>query len=170
MRRTSGSFYTVSTETLGDELKIVTFSGELDMTSAMVLEQRLADLVNDSARRAVLDIRAVSFIDSTAIAVVLRAAGRLRQAQRRLVVVCEHPHVLKVLRITGVDAVCPIYSSREEMLVRTGRANAAATSSASANLDVLPPRPVGPAMRPPGGAELNPSAAAPMRAQDGFRS
>ena len=50
-----------------------------------------------------VDLRGVSFLDSTGLAVLLRQDQRARAAARHLVVVKGPPHVQKPFEITGMS-------------------------------------------------------------------
>lgn len=127
--------YTYSEET-GDDVAVLALTGELDCTATAMLDERLLALAEQPSRRLVLDIRAVTFIDSTAIAAVMRAAGRLAAQNRRLTVICEHPNVLRVLEIVGLDRSCPLHRSREE----TGLPDRVVSGASWSDRDVVPRR------------------------------
>jgi anti-sigma B factor antagonist len=77
--------------------------GDLDLVTAPSLRaalQRAFDVADDAVR---LDLRAVTFLDSTALAVLVEA---WREAQTRVVAFCvagAAPNVRRVLDITGLD-------------------------------------------------------------------
>src|SRR5207302_9285393 len=55
-------------------------AGELDVNTAPELREQLARLVNEGVRHIVVDLAQVSFVDSTALSVLVSALKRLRQA------------------------------------------------------------------------------------------
>ncbi len=75
--------------------------GEVDMATASQLRALLDELVDAGVTRIVLDCRALEFLDSSGIGVVVAARKRLG-ADGELVVDSAPPHVRKVLEITGV--------------------------------------------------------------------
>jgi anti-sigma B factor antagonist len=67
----------------------------------------------------VLDLCEVTFIDSTAIGVLVGAAARLQESGGGSVAaVCpdHNERVLRIFDIAGVDSVITLYPSREEAL------------------------------------------------------
>ena len=74
-------------------------SGELDIATA----SRLAHTLHESwlqARRVVLDLHDVSFIDSSGVHAIVEASVRAREDHRQLVLVRVPPHVLRVFTLT----------------------------------------------------------------------
>jgi anti-anti-sigma factor len=58
--------------------------GELDIRSARELQATLSEAVGDRTRELAIDLRKVSFIDSTALGALVRAAEQLRNQGRVL--------------------------------------------------------------------------------------
>lgn len=61
--------------------------GELDLHSARELAATLSEAVGDVTRGLVIDLRRVTFMDSTALGALIRAAEQLRNQGRKLAVV-----------------------------------------------------------------------------------
>ena len=61
-----------------DDVIVGALSGEVDLSNAAELERATADAVPNSARGLVLDLSAVSYIDSSGVRLVLSLAGSLR--------------------------------------------------------------------------------------------
>jgi anti-sigma B factor antagonist len=72
--RTMGSLR-LNSRTDGDRHTIA-LSGELDIASAPILEQALADACSAGAREVVLDMSGLEFMDSTGLRAVLRGKAR----------------------------------------------------------------------------------------------
>ncbi len=81
----------------------VLLTGELDISSAAGVENRLLELERQEPSRLILDLRGVSFIDSTGLSMLINADGRARKAGRRLTVVAGDGVPRKVLRTVGLD-------------------------------------------------------------------
>ncbi len=99
-----------------DVLVLVT-GGELDYAASPQLSERLADHVNAGAKRLMVDLSKVSFIDSTAIGVLVGAAMSMQErGGGSLAAICaeENKRVLRIFEIAGVDSVIALYHSREE--------------------------------------------------------
>ena len=87
--------------------------GELDLHDAPALEQALREAEASGARRALLDLTAVPFVDSTILGVIVGAAQRLV-----LVLAVEDVRVLRVFQITGLDRKLRVERSRAEAVAR----------------------------------------------------
>ena len=92
---------TVSTE---DGVRVVAVSGELDLDTIGELNDALsAD--GGVLATTVVDLRGLTFIDSSGVSGVLAAARRSRDAGGRLVCVPGPPSIRRVFELTGVDTV-----------------------------------------------------------------
>ncbi|MCA1689848.1 MAG: STAS domain-containing protein [Actinobacteria bacterium] len=69
---------------IADGVLRVTAAGELDLSTAPVLDTALAEAEATGAPTILLDIEAVSFIDSTGLRTLLAAQARSRQNGNRL--------------------------------------------------------------------------------------
>jgi anti-sigma B factor antagonist len=87
---------------------VVTAAGELDINTAPELREQLARLVNEGARQIVVDLTKVSFVDSTALSVLVSALKRLRQAGGDLELASPNPSVRRVFEITGLTRLFTI--------------------------------------------------------------
>ena len=77
-------------------------AGELDLAAVLELEQMLRDAVI-RARLLVLDLRGLSFIDSSGVHVIVDACVRAERAPCRVVVIQGSPQVQRVFELTGLD-------------------------------------------------------------------
>src|SRR5205823_2770407 len=59
---------------------VVAATGELDVTTAPELRERLTALIGAGSTTILLDLAGVTFVDSTALSVLVAALKRLRQA------------------------------------------------------------------------------------------
>lgn len=82
---------------------VLSVQGDVDLATAPELEVALERALEGAARRLVVDLRGVSFLDSTGLAVLLRQDQRARDAARHLVVVKGPPQVQKPFEITGMS-------------------------------------------------------------------
>jgi anti-anti-sigma factor len=81
---------------------IVAANGDLDLSTARDLERSLVD-VQTAGRDVVLDLRGVSFMDSSGLRVILAADARARAAGARFVLVQGSPAVQRVFELTLLD-------------------------------------------------------------------
>ena len=81
----------------------VELSGELDISSAAGVESRLVELEKREPARLLLDLRRVSFIDSTGLSMIINADGRAKKAGRRLTIVSGDGVPRRILRTVGLE-------------------------------------------------------------------
>jgi len=89
------------------ELHTISLNGEMDLANAGDVEQELIRVEGTDARRILVDLSGLTFIDSTGIKLLLLADARSRGDSRRLVLRRPPDGVRRVLRITGVDDLLP---------------------------------------------------------------
>lgn len=93
----------------------VQIEGELDLAVA----DRLDEVLNAAASECdhvLVDLANCSFIDSSGIAVILRAHNRMEQDGGRLAVCAPTDQVLRVLSMTGLTANGLVFESAEEAM------------------------------------------------------
>ena len=83
---------------------LVALRGELDVSTAPKVEQALQQLEGNGASVIVIDLRGLTFLDSSGLRLILEADGRARREDRRLLVVPGPPEVQRVFRVTLTDA------------------------------------------------------------------
>lgn len=90
---------------------VVTVLGEVDMASAPLLWRCLADAIPEASQRLVIDLSGTTFIDSTGMAVFVRAQQQLRQRGAELILRTPQASARQVLSVTGLDTVITIQDS-----------------------------------------------------------
>lgn len=99
----------------GDDVAWVRLAGELDIATSPRLERTLS-VAQRQARLVVVDLRQVSFADSSAVHALADADTRGRRQCRRLVILRGPPHVDRIFALSGLcdaleivdlDAVAP---------------------------------------------------------------
>lgn len=93
---------------------LVVVTGELDLSTAPRFKDDLLALVDAGTDAVIADLTGVTFIDSTALGVLIGAVRRLRERDGRLVLVASSRPVLRALTLTGLDRVFTICPTREE--------------------------------------------------------
>jgi anti-anti-sigma factor len=86
----------------GPGVSSVTLSGELDMATAPQLEDALSEAARGSVV-VILDLRKLTFMDSSGLHAILSARARLEEANCRLVLVPGGRQVQLMFEITGVE-------------------------------------------------------------------
>jgi anti-anti-sigma factor len=114
---------------------IVVVSGELDCAATPQLRACILSHVVAGRRHLLVDLSAVTFIDSTAIGALVSAAANLPHAGGgSLVVVCarENVRLLRIFDIVGVASTIGLYHSREQAHAALAAARASDARMASA--------------------------------------
>ena len=106
---------------LDDGVRVVAVRGELDLSTAVDLEQPLEDAISSGDASVLIDLSECEFIDSTGIALIVRAWQRLDKAadgdgNGRVVLCSANEQVRRVLEITGLELSIPIHSTKDEAL------------------------------------------------------
>jgi anti-anti-sigma factor len=104
---------------LDDGVRVIAVRGELDLDTAPGLEAPLEEAIVAGDASILIDLAECEFIDSTGIALIVRAWQRLDhdgEGSGRLVVCARNEQVRRVLDITGIELSIPILESRDEAL------------------------------------------------------
>jgi anti-anti-sigma factor len=83
----------------------VTVAGELDLVSAALLAGRLEEAEKSRPEVIEVDLRGLTFLDSSGLAVLFAANRRARQAGRRLVLLKGHGPIDRVFALAQVEDV-----------------------------------------------------------------
>jgi anti-sigma B factor antagonist len=106
---------------LGD-VALVALSGELDLALCVKVAPELDAALDSPVRAIVIDLEAVSLVDSSGIALLLNAFRRLDQAGRNLAIACPMGSQRRAFELTALDRQLPMYETRPDALaaVRAG--------------------------------------------------
>jgi anti-sigma B factor antagonist len=78
------------------------------------LESIVDELVKSGSTRTILDLTGVNYVDSAGIGLIALAAGRLKEAGGRLVVVAPDGRVLEMLKMTQVNRIVTVCPTAQE--------------------------------------------------------
>ena len=95
-------------EAFGAGYSVVSVTGELDVATASDLRSHLAEAV-DRGGLVIADLLGVTFIDSTALGVLLESLKRADPAGADLRIVVAEPRILKIFDITGLTDLFSIF-------------------------------------------------------------
>jgi anti-sigma B factor antagonist len=108
--------FRVSSEQEGGRV-VILVEGELDMNTAPLLERELEAATQAPDAAVLLDLSRCEFIDSTGIALIVKAWQRV-EGEGRFALCGVGDQVKRVLDITGLESTIPSHASREEALSR----------------------------------------------------
>jgi len=89
----------------------VTLPAEIDTTNADQVRESLLGVVNQGAASLVADLSQTTFCDSTGVSALVRTFKRATASGGGMRLVVSSPAVHRVLSITGVDHLMPLYPS-----------------------------------------------------------
>jgi anti-anti-sigma factor len=98
------------------ELTLVSVSGELDLHTAGCLQARIEEADTVGARTVLVDLSEISFIDSSALEVLVRESKLLEDRGHSLVLVTNDPRTRRILEVTGLDRVLRAYATLQDAL------------------------------------------------------
>lgn len=104
-----------------DGIRVIAVRGELDMNTAPALQEPLEAALGPEAPALVIDLSACEFIDSTGIALIVRAwqqlGGETGNGNSARFALCGlNDQVRRVLELTGLEASIAVHRSRDEAL------------------------------------------------------
>lgn len=104
----------LSTDTVDGAVTVVAVTGDVDMSTAPQLEQRLTELADGGAHSLVVDLSGVEFLDSSALGVLVGVHKRLAADHGAIKLVCGHPRIERIFAITRLTEVLPIFETVAE--------------------------------------------------------
>jgi anti-sigma B factor antagonist len=108
------SGFAISQSELDAGTSMISVEGELDLSTAPRLKWMLLDAL-ETGDRIVLDLSLTTFMDSTALGVLVGAKRKLDD-DSRLAIVCARTNVLKIFEFAGIDGAFAIFPTLEEAL------------------------------------------------------
>lgn len=85
-----------------DETAFLEFSGELDIATAPELREQLASVEVLDAPRVHVDLKQVTFLDSSTIGLLATTCKRIRAAGGSFSITCGEGHVRRVFEVSGL--------------------------------------------------------------------
>ncbi|GMA18091.1 STAS domain-containing protein [Arsenicicoccus piscis] len=98
-----------------EHLAVLAVTGEIDIATSTQLRQAIDEVVRAGAIDVVLDLRQVTFMDSSGLSVVVGRLKMLRRVDGRLSVVGADAKIRRIFEVTGLDQVVPLYDTVEEV-------------------------------------------------------
>jgi anti-sigma B factor antagonist len=108
--------FSLHEEHLDGQRHVIAVAGEIDLFTAPELKSALAGAVESGRTRIVVDLTETSFLDSTALGVLIGAVKRLRTRDGVLTIVNTDRNIAKTFEITGLDQIFTIRPTRGEAI------------------------------------------------------
>jgi anti-sigma B factor antagonist len=93
---------------------VVSVAGEVDVATAPSLRDRLDEASAEGPPLLIVDLLKVTFIDSTALGVLITAHRQAEDAGTGLRLVIAEPRIIKIFEITGLTELFSIRPTRPE--------------------------------------------------------
>lgn len=93
-----------------EEWPVLTMAGELDVSTGAAMTRAIARHLANSDRL-IIDLRGVTFVDSRALAVLIRTSQQTEAGALRLVT--SSPRLLKLFELSGVSELFEVFESVE---------------------------------------------------------
>jgi anti-sigma B factor antagonist len=93
---------------------VVTAGGEIDLATAPGIREAISDLMAAGHTHLVLDLREVTFMDSTGLGILVGAGKRASGLGGALRVVCDNARVLRLLAMTGLSRSLAVHPTLED--------------------------------------------------------
>ena len=104
------------------DVKVLTMTGETDLSTTPQFRRDLDEAMQVTSGHLILDLTDLELVDSTALGIMMAAAGRMMTEQRSLVLVVARSQVLRVFAITGLLSFFSIAATRAEAMTRVSTA------------------------------------------------
>ena len=124
--------FELAEEDSGGSAHIIRARGEIHVSTAPELAQRIATAVDAGQARIVLEMSGVEFIDSTGLSVLLNGLRLVTQKHGRMAIVCTNRNVLRLFEITNLDGTFNIFDDREQAVAHVLQADPPIAGSSSA--------------------------------------
>jgi anti-sigma B factor antagonist len=109
--------FEIQASVLSDAVSLLLLRGELDLAAAAMLRTRVEAA---ATRGLIIDLREVTFIDSSALRELLNARGELERHGSRLVLSGVPAPVRRLLDLTGTTHLFELAETRAEAIRRFG--------------------------------------------------
>jgi anti-sigma B factor antagonist len=105
----------VRTDTIGTTV-VLRVAGAADIASAPALGVQVADLIRRSDSDIVIDLSDTTFLDSTALSVLLNITRRATRAERGCALICPPGPARTPMRIARLEETLRVHDSETEAL------------------------------------------------------
>ncbi|MFF0794898.1 STAS domain-containing protein [Streptomyces spiralis] len=97
-----------------DDWTVVEIRGEADVFTVPRIRQHVLEHIEQGRLRFIVDLRRVTFMDSTGLGVLIGILKRIRTRDGELRLVINTREIHKIFQLTGLHRVFPIYPSLDD--------------------------------------------------------
>jgi len=95
---------------------VLVLKGRIDAVSAPGLKRRMADLVTAGRKRIILEMKEISFMDSSGLSALVSGLKSTREVGGNLKLAGLHDQVSTVMRLTMLDRIFEIFADEASAL------------------------------------------------------
>ena len=99
-----------------DGVLIVCASGRLEAASSVAFHNSVQAEINDSDRAVIMDFEKLDYLGSAGLRVVFMTAADLKKRDAGFAVCSPPKPIAKVIRLSGIEQLIPVHSSRSDAL------------------------------------------------------
>jgi anti-anti-sigma factor len=99
---------------LTEQVKIFQPSGSLDATGSQAFRQEITGILEDGTKVVLVDLKNVTFMDSSGLGALVLAFKTLRAANSKLVLCSINEQIRILFELTGMDKVFEIFANQDE--------------------------------------------------------
>jgi anti-anti-sigma factor len=99
---------------LDPRVRVLTVSGELDLQTQRRLRSELSEAAGDRSRELLIDLRGVTFLDSSVLAVIVHTEQQLRRQGRAMACVTSTGPVEQLVEKSGLRDTLQLFATPDE--------------------------------------------------------
>ncbi len=99
-----------------DKVVILDINGEIDLYNAPEIKSKITELMESGKSDIIINLKKVSYIDSSGIGVLISSLSNLKKAGGSLKIINVFASVRKVFELTKLTSFFDIYDSEEEAM------------------------------------------------------
>jgi anti-anti-sigma factor len=99
---------------LTEQVKIFQPSGSLDASQSQAFRQEITEILEDGTKVVLVDLKNVTFMDSSGLGALVLAFKTLRAANSKLVLCSINEQIRILFELTGMDKVFEIFANQDE--------------------------------------------------------
>lgn len=106
----------ITEELRENNVSILKLEGEMDVYTSPLFKEKIETLIKAKRPFIVLDLKGLSYMDSTGLGIMLAELMRVRNNGGNMVLVSPQKIIQKILRITNTGVYLKIYQNYEEAI------------------------------------------------------
>jgi anti-sigma B factor antagonist len=104
----------------GPETGLLSLTGEVDVANAPEFRQSALHLLAGGAKRLVVDLTGITYMDSSGLGALVGLLKRLKESGGKLAIAGPQPQVKRLFEITGLNQVFPLFDDVGSALREVG--------------------------------------------------